>query len=296
MRDSLVSLRLHNRLFADRVDVRYALSMKSLLISTCVITSLFILTGCVGEEPEPLLNPLSAEDCPAPPAGMEIANYARGVGVVESGTSQPPQVFSTPDAYGIRCYYEEVVPDAYDITHAEGRSFGDFNILHEMELRIIPEVGPAVVYEDETLPGLIDNTYCSQTHIEGGIKEQLTTDGNAHGLWDWGSEYRGTTYINRYHCAWPARLLESGGESINTSSLINITQRHDAIITYRAVKEQGLAQFLPDDLSITGEAQTEQGRRARREVYALKKFQKPPDDHEEYFVTELFNVIELGDR
>ncbi len=246
--------------------------MKNNIYILGFLLSLILLTGFGCENTE-VVNNFGLENCPELKDGWETKTTSRYEFETQAESTTWPQLFTNDNDWGLRCLYYEPEGEAFDITHAEGQSYGNWQNHYEMEIRTFTYSEPKDEYYEENVTEILNN-YCGDTRQL--VTPLLLRDG---------------TVNERYQCAWP--LEDNGGVSdqINTNTLISITSYRDSIITLAITREMGKSHFVPPTYSGTPEEQKAQAIRARELVYDDFNFISIPDEYEEELVNHALDLL-----
>lgn len=236
-----------------------------------LILIIFTGLGCREEETK---NTFSTTDCPEPEEGWEYKETSRYEFEPNATSTEWPQLFTHDDNWGLRCLYYEPEGEEFDITHTEGKSYGNWQYHYEMEIRKFTHSEPKNYYNEKVVTELL-NTYClqdKQVVMPLHLKEGASND--------------------RYQCHWPINYNGDTPDQISTNTLISITDYKDSLITLAITREMGKTHFIPPNYSGTQEEQKNRGIRAQELVYNSFEFIHIPEKHEENLIKQAINLID----
>ena len=219
--------------------------------------------GCENTEVTQTYN---SENCMSPLGGWEEKQTGRFI--------NGDQLFENDDNWGLRCRYYEPKAEEFDVSHAEGRSTGDFQFHYEMEIRNFLIEDDKNNYNENTVTEML-NSYC-RTGSEV-VMPLLLRDGAVN---------------ERFQCEWPAEKTGDTWDQINTNALISVTTYKDAIILLGIVKETGQVTFIPPDYSAITETYEAHASNAMQLLYESDEFQIIPDEHEQTLINHALDLLD----
>ena len=228
-----------------------------LLILTC--------TGFGCENTEITQNNTS-DDCMSPLDGWENKDTGRFI--------KGDQLFEEETNSGLRCRYYEPKAEKFEVSHAEGKSTGDFQNHYEVEIRNF------LLEEDKDSYNKINITERFDEYCRKGsevVMPYVLRDG---------------AFNERYQCSWPAEKTGDSWDQINTNTLIGITTYKNSIILTGIIKESGQVNFIPLDYSAITDNYETHAFNAMMHLYDSTEFQIIPDKHEEALINHALDLID----
>ncbi len=213
-------------------------------------------------------------ECPSVKDGWEKKTTARFEFEPNATSTTPAAMFVNQESQGVRCLYYQAEGEAFDITHSEGRSYGNWQYHYEMEVRQFEDNQDKTTYNQDVVTELI-NTYCrkgSEVVMPYVLRNGATNE--------------------RFQCSWPAEKHDETSDFINTNTLISVSDYKDALVITAITREFGRTHFIPPDYSGTQEEQAARGLRAQHEVFNHVEFAAIPDTHERELIDYALDWID----